>query len=115
MKKAFLVLTFVAQLATAGWAQTAREEIDSDIHLTAGNKLAYTNPKQKLTPAPRGMKPFYISHYGSHGSQFLNEQSDYDNELNEREALAATILTRRCSEKTTGARLRLSYKRYWNG
>lgn len=79
MKKAFLVLTFVAQLATAGWAQTAREEIDSDIHLTAGNKLAYTNPKQKLTPAPRGMKPFYISHYGSHGSQFLNEQSDYDN------------------------------------
>ena len=78
MKRAFFALTFVAQLATAGWAQTAREEIAHDIHLTAGNTLAYTSPKLKFTPAPTGMKPFYLSHYGRYGSQFLILQSYYD-------------------------------------
>jgi hypothetical protein len=32
----------------------------------------------KLTPAPSGKKPFYLSHYGRHGSRFLIEQNDYD-------------------------------------
>jgi hypothetical protein len=31
----------------------------------------------KLTPAPSGKKPFYLSHYGRHGSRFLIEQNDY--------------------------------------
>ena len=44
-------------------AQTAKEEILKDIHNSASNYLAYPGPKQtKLTPAPNGKKPFYISH-----------------------------------------------------
>ena len=31
-----------------------------------------------LTPAPRGKQPFYISHYGRHGSRYINRRSGYD-------------------------------------
>lgn len=77
MRRQLIALTIAAQLASAGWAQTAREEIRNNIHLTASNTLAYPGPKQKLTPAPKGKKPFYISHYGRHGSRFLTNRRDY--------------------------------------
>lgn len=32
-----------------------------------------------LTPAPQGKQPFYISHYGRHGSRYINRRSGYDN------------------------------------
>lgn len=42
--------------------------------------MAYPGPTQrKLTPAPRGYKPFYISHYGRHGSRFHSKPSIYNN------------------------------------
>ena len=31
-----------------------------------------------LTPAPKGKRPFYISHYGRHGSRYINKRSGYD-------------------------------------
>jgi hypothetical protein len=31
-----------------------------------------------LTPSPEGKHPFYISHYGRHGSRYLNTRSGYD-------------------------------------
>lgn len=31
-----------------------------------------------LTPAPQGKRPFYISHYGRHGSRYINKRSGYD-------------------------------------
>ena len=31
-----------------------------------------------LTPAPAGKHPFYISHYGRHGSRYINKRSGYD-------------------------------------
>ena len=31
-----------------------------------------------LTPAPQGKRPFYISHYGRHGSRYINRRSGYD-------------------------------------
>jgi hypothetical protein len=42
--------------------------------------MAYPGPVQRdLTPAPRGYKPFYISHYGRHGSRFHSKPSIYNN------------------------------------
>ncbi|MBQ3313064.1 MAG: histidine-type phosphatase [Prevotella sp.] len=32
----------------------------------------------KLTPAPAGKKPFYISHYGRHGSRYISNRSGFD-------------------------------------
>ena len=39
----------------------------------------YPNPHQhELTPAPEGKKPFYISHYGRHGSRYHNKPLTYE-------------------------------------
>lgn len=32
----------------------------------------------KLTPAPAGKKPFYISHYGRHGSRYISNRNGFD-------------------------------------
>ena len=32
----------------------------------------------QLTPSPEGKKPFYISHYGRHGSRYISSRSGYD-------------------------------------
>jgi hypothetical protein len=41
--------------------------------------MAYPYPSQlKLTAAPGGKKPFYISHYGRHGSRYHNKAQTYD-------------------------------------
>ena len=60
-------------------AQTVREELHENIFRMASNYMAYPGPQQKkLTPAPKGMKPFYISHYGRHGSRFHSKPSMYN-------------------------------------
>lgn len=59
-------------------AQSARDDFKNDTHLSASNYLAYPGPTQGvLTPAPDGKKPFYISHYGRHGSRYLINPSEY--------------------------------------
>ncbi len=35
--------------------------------------------KAKVTAPPKGFEPFYISHYGRHGSRYLISDRDYDN------------------------------------
>ena len=61
---------------TAG-AQTTREELLSHIELTAGNYANYPVPTGHLTPAPEGYEPFYISHYGRHGSRYMTSDKVY--------------------------------------
>jgi hypothetical protein len=36
------------------------------------------NIPDNLTPPPEGKKPFYISHYGRHGSRYISSRSGYD-------------------------------------
>ena len=44
-----------------------------------GVYYAYHAPEDaKLTPAPEGFRPFYISHYGRHGSRWLPSDSRYE-------------------------------------
>ena len=44
---------------------------------TAGNQMAYATDFKPQTPAPKGFKPFYISHYGRHGSRYHYTGFDY--------------------------------------
>lgn len=82
MKKLVLSLLFPL-LATSLLAQkTAKEEIAENKNLAAANYLAYSEPTQPLTPAPKGYEPFYISSYARHGSRWLISPSQYDNVLN---------------------------------
>ena len=77
MKKIFTLL-LCAICYTGISAQNAREEIYANRQLAGSNYLAYPGPQKKLSPAPKGKKPFYISHYGRHGSRFLIGRNDYD-------------------------------------
>ena len=74
-----IVVIALLQIAIGLRAQIARDEIRKDIHYSASNYLAYPFPRQmRLTPAPSGKKPFYLSHYGRHGSRYLTGKEDYD-------------------------------------
>ena len=60
-------------------AVDARQQIKENIYRSASNYYAYPGPQQKnLTPAPKGYEPYYISHYGRHGSRYLVSRDDYD-------------------------------------
>lgn len=60
-------------------AQRAHDEIMANPQLAASNHMAYPGPRQQaLTPAPKGKHPFYISHYGRHGSRYLINPKEYD-------------------------------------
>lgn len=77
MKK--ILLSIWVLLATCCLsAQTVKEEIDKNVNFSGSNLLAYPASVKQLTPAPAGEKPFYISHYGRHGSRYLISPNDYD-------------------------------------
>lgn len=45
---------------------------------TGGVYFAYPAPSvTRFHPAPAGYEPFYISHYGRHGSRYLGSEEDY--------------------------------------
>lgn len=81
MKKLFILC--VVWFCVLGMsAQTARDDFKRDTHLSASNYLAYPGPTQgQLTPAPEGKHPFYISHYGRHGSRYLINPTEYSRPL----------------------------------
>lgn len=60
------------------FAQTSREEVYDNIQKAGGVYYAYPTTVSVNTPAPKGYKPFYISHYGRHGSRYLISDRDYE-------------------------------------
>ena len=76
MKRIIIILSCLLLGVTAA-AQTSREELLSHIELTAGNYANYPLPTGRLTPAPKGYEPFYISHYGRHGSRYMTSDKHY--------------------------------------
>ncbi len=71
MKKLLNILVLWS-FALATWAQTtpALEQLKADPRKAYGTDYPYTGATAKLTKAPKGHKPFYISHYGRHGSRY---------------------------------------------
>lgn len=59
-------------------AQTPREEIFADSTRAAGLLMPYPGPQKAQTKAPRGYKPFYISHFGRHGSRWFTSARPYN-------------------------------------
>ena len=79
MVKRFLTLLSIFLVAVVTMAQLPKDEISADPRLSGSNHLAYPGPLQsRLTPAPKGYRPFYISHYGRHGSRYLIGPDEYD-------------------------------------
>ena len=71
MKKLLSILILTLTVLTA-WAQgvPALEQLKADPRKAYGNDYPYHFTTEKLTKAPSGYKPFYISHYSRHGSRY---------------------------------------------
>lgn len=64
-------------LASSLSARTTVEDIKNTPEIAAGIYYAYPVTNVENTPAPKGYEPFYISHYGRHGSRYMISDKDY--------------------------------------
>lgn len=77
MNKIFKIALVALLLPVAAFAQTAKEEIFADLNKAGGVYYAYPVNTVERTETPKGYEPFYISHYGRHGSRYLIADNDY--------------------------------------
>ncbi|MBQ6549449.1 MAG: histidine-type phosphatase [Prevotella sp.] len=59
--------------------KSAKEEIAENHFLAGSNYLDYDRQlsDKPLTPTPKGYEPYYMSHYGRHGSRWLISDGNY--------------------------------------
>ena len=66
-----LLFSLFLLVSATSWAQSpALDELRADPRKAYGTDYPYSFAKVELTKAPKGYKPFYISHYGRHGSRY---------------------------------------------
>ena len=67
-----LTIVMLLLLALTTWAQgsAALDQLKGDPRKSYGTDYPYSFANHPLTKAPKGYKPFYISHYGRHGSRY---------------------------------------------
>ena len=63
---------------------SAKDEIAANRYLAGSNYLDYDRQlsDKPLTPSPKNYEPFYMSHYGRHGSRWLIWEGEYTLPLN---------------------------------
>ena len=76
MKRFLFIIAIV--IASSAMAQSIREDIAANPNLAGGIYTAYSVTEQPAIDAPKGYKPFYISHYGRHGSRYQTAQEKYN-------------------------------------
>ena len=77
----FLLLfltSYLSPLTSTCTAQPVLDIIKKNPAYAACNYNPYPDSLYKLTPAPKGKRPFYISHYGRHGSRYINNSNGYN-------------------------------------
>ena len=72
------------EMKAPAFETSAIKEITANRYLAGSNYLDYDRqlPTKPLTPAPKGYVPFYMSHYGRHGSRWLISERDYTSPIN---------------------------------
>lgn len=71
IKKNIFALLILFLFSGLLYPQTTKEEVLSDINYACGLYCPYIYTNSAQTPAPEGYTPFYISHYGRHGSRWV--------------------------------------------
>jgi len=71
------IFSLLLLISALSQAQTTKEEVFKDITQAGGIYKSYSYTPTPGTPAPKGYQPFYISHYGRHGSRWLDPESYY--------------------------------------
>lgn len=77
----FLLGVLLTGLGLSVSGQTSREEVYADPSHAMSIYRTYPMPSGVQTSAPEGYEPFYISHYGRHGSRWLIDPKDYTETL----------------------------------
>ena len=77
MKRTTLLVLLAPTVLVLTSGVPFRDALRSDPYNAAGNYHPYTVPEYRDTKPPHGYKPFYVSHYGRHGSRFLTGSSAY--------------------------------------
>ena len=80
MKRLLIVFAALFLMFFRAGAQEPKvfELLDSHPEYLDGTDMLCPVDEVKLTPPPRGYKPFYISHYGRHGARFAWQSDIYD-------------------------------------
>lgn len=72
MKKLFLILTTVVLAIVPMNGQNARKLLQENPDRYGGVHHSYEAPAMVTdTPAPKGYAPFFVNHYGRHGSRYM--------------------------------------------
>ncbi len=77
MIKRFCIVLALALAALSLSAQDPAAMIRRDYSRMGANYHNYEPPAGPIAAAPEGFVPFYISHYGRHGSRYLTYKSSY--------------------------------------
>ena len=88
MSRIFLVFAAAFAFVLNSHSQDYADQILKDTRKAAGNLFPYEIEPGQDTPAPKGYKPFYISHYGRHGSRYFDDQEVVDDVNSKITALA---------------------------
>ena len=76
MKRLLLLLTAVVLSFSPVWGQDARARLQENPERYGGVHHSYEAPAVVTdTPAPKGYEPFYVSHYGRHGSRYMTSMN----------------------------------------
>ena len=75
-----ILFTILFSLFTSeALSQPVMELIEKNPAYASCNYSIYPDSiPDNLTPAPSGKRPFYISHYGRHGSRYISNRKGYD-------------------------------------
>ena len=109
-----LTIGLLLIFTSVAFAQTSKKEIFKDIYRTGSNYFAYPGPKAKaLTKAPEGYVPFYISHYGRHGSRYMSNNEYYVTAINKLDSARQMGILTALGEDVL-AKLRIGYADAWH-
>ena len=75
-----IILAFATAVSAVSVGQI-RDEILADLTKARGEYRLYPTEFAEQTPVPKGYKPFYISHYGRHGSRYILRNHKFDSVL----------------------------------
>ena len=81
--KRIIIVFIVAMVGFMSVMAGVRDDFKANPKLSANNYQAYPDKNlPAITPAPEGYEPFFINHYGRHGSRWLIQESNYTRPLN---------------------------------
>jgi hypothetical protein len=82
MKRNIILLLGALSMLYTASAQSTKQQTLEDLNRTGSLYYSYGNfERVAQTPAPEGYVPFYLSHYGRHGSRWHASKSVYEHPL----------------------------------